>query len=103
MLKEAEFDIASPKFRDSYLAELASRGQDNSRLYRELKAWKDVATDRSMDKEIAVGRKAFTNLFRARLHIRRSSSRYEQFRRDFSNSYIKRSREQLQDIIEANC
>ena len=55
-----------------------------------------------MQKEIDAGKKALTDLFRARLHIRRSGSAYEQHRRDFANGHINRSREQPRDVVEAN-
>ena len=42
------------------------------------------------------------NVFRARVHIKRSGKEFEQFRRDLSNGCVSRSREMPFDIIEAD-
>ena len=38
-----------------------------------------------MDREIDADKKALTNVFRTRLHVRRLGGAYEQFRRDLNN------------------
>ena len=102
VLDGAGFEIANAKFRDSYMEEQINRGQDLSKTYLVLKGWKEEAVYGTMDREIAAGKKALTDVFRARLCIRRSGGMHEQFRRDFSNGYISRSREQPMDLVEAN-
>ena len=81
---------------------IGNRGQELGRTYSDLKGWKEALDDGAMDREIAAGKKALTVVFRARVCVRRSGRTYDQFRRDLSNGYIARSREQPIDIVEAN-
>ena len=55
-----------------------------------------------MDDKIAAGKKVLTNVFYARLCVRRSRSVCDQFHMNLSNGHVDRSREQPMDIVEAN-
>ena len=59
--------------------------------------------DGSSKNNIKAGRKALTNIFQVSLYIKKARGLYESCRRDFSNGYINRSREQSQNILEAYC
>ena len=102
VLREALFDIANEELRDAYMTELDNRGQQSSGAYTKLKAWKDAGNSGAKKVAEKIGKKTLTDVFRARIYIKRAGSNYEQYRREVSNGYVSRSREAPYDIVEAN-
>ena len=71
-------------------------------MHKALKRWAEAATDGSEDSDIKAGIKALTEVIKGRIYIKRSGKDYDQFRRELSNHYNRRSSEYPQDVVEAN-
>ena len=69
MLTETGFEVASEKLHDNFMAELVNRGQEEGKLHLKLKGWKDALLDGSMVDMINAGKKALTDVVRARMCV----------------------------------
>ena len=88
--------------RDAFMNELHGHGQDKFLVYKQLLGWKDVPDNGTGADDIAARKKALTNALRARIYMRRAGGNYEQYRREITNGYMRRSNEYPVDIPEAH-